>query len=240
MMKKLSKYIAITLVTLCLPVTAQVSQKAFKAIYFQKPSDAPDSLFVYVNGKLMENKVTLQGRRFNTKSIPIKASSKESSVIRLTDKEITASSGDEFKKALSQYPSVTIPGSWKKFLLVAFEHKEKNTNALSMRLVAIDGDEFKEGDFRFVNMTKGKLVATLNGKEFTANSKNMVTARDFAKPNTAYRFDLTLHDRNAKLTQQKLLHSSYVFQEKVRKLIFVYKPEGKNYAKFLDAEIRSL
>lgn len=205
--------------------------KTFQVIFLNRPESVPQEVRLYVNGEEQEDPIVFPRNRFSGN---YEIEGQEAVQLHFTVQSY------EDPKQLKSFPTVKIPATWSKFLLLAFE--DPSNASLPIRFLKMDasGSEFKAGDFRFMNFLDNKFAGKVGSKKLEIKGKGMQTIRDFAEHNTDFRMQINVLKPEAKVKVQTLTNKRLRYNEKYRTLFFVYEREGSRRITYHAAEIRGL
>ena len=212
-----------------LTLVGQAKQK-FQCLYFQKPSTVPDTVQVYMNGKLLQE-MPLQSHYF-CDTIELKPA--QEVVLTFTDKVVAE------PEALAGYPSVSVSREWQSFVLLAFDDP-KNT-LLPIRFVPMNATapQFKNGDIKFMNMTQYVVTGKLGAQTLDLPPRKVRTLNGFCKAGADFKVEVDIIKPESRKPRQALFYQGWRYNTEIRKLAFVYQKEGSKRVVYYVADIIGL
>jgi len=208
------------------------AEQTFQMLFFQKPPKMVDTLFVYVNGKL-KGEVVLRDHVFSP-SVRVKSDPRKELILHFTDKALTD------LEQIATYPSVKVPHRYKKFLLLANTDTKNTSLPINFNVVNATGPEFKQGDFRFVNLLNDPVTGIVGSKKLNVPPQKIKTVRDFTKHLTDFRLHLNLSPTDPQNKRRTIASKKLRYNDKIRTIFFIYKPEGSTIPRYSAAEARDL
>jgi len=219
------------ILTICsfLFITNLQAERSFRILCFSVPAETPAEVELSVNGNATGS-IDLTRNRFSKTytldhSGPLK--------LTLSDKVY------DDPEQLKDFPSVVIKESWKKFILLAFPDPE-NKN-LPIRLVPMElGNDFQNGDFRFINFLDNQFAIKVGSKKTQLGSKEIKTMGNFAEQNQDVRMQISVFKPEAKIKVRPLANQLIRYNKNMRVLFFMYQPKGSKRISYIAADIRDM
>lgn len=228
------KFKAVLLVTICMMATASVhAARAARILYYGASKTAPNTSFVYTGTGDAYNlskpqEVDLERHNFS-KSFDL-----ATGAIRLGFLPQELPKDGLFPDAA---PSVNIPKSWSKVLILVFE--DLDNPVMPIRLQAIDASEkvFGPGELLFINYSEASIFGLVGDKKLILKPQATVLVSEPAKEKGAYKVKLDSVTDSLD-TRQWLLRQSWRHEPGVRRVVFVFPLPAPRVAKLYTAPIR--
>ncbi len=121
-------------------------------------------------------------------------------------------------------PSITIPKSWKKILVLA--SKDDKNPIFPVKFTAINANEenFDKGDIMFINSTKQPIFGEIAGDKLNLKSSSVKIVKAPVKGNVSYPAEFFT---NKNVEKKFIIRRTWKQSDIARQLIFFYNDEKK-------------
>ena len=205
---------------------AAESTRQFRIVFLQKKSSMPDNVTLHLDG-IPQMSVPLPGYQFS-KSISIKRS--KSNVMVFAGKEYSDST------ALQGFPSVSIPHSWSKFLLLAYEDSSNSKLPIKFYPINASPGAFSNGDIMFINHSSSTLTGTVGREKLQLSSQKTKLLSNISKHLSDAKVQIDIVSPRNK--RQWFIYQAWKYRRDQRVLVYIHTPDQLLNPTYYSFEIR--
>lgn len=206
-----------------------IAERTAQILYFKAPQTAPKEAVIY-QGKSEPVEVLLPKNNF---SISYKLASGDI-VLKFLPSLL-----NEDEKFPVNAPSLNIPASWEKVLILAFSDPKNPVMPVRFKAVNASQGTLGKGDRMFINFTDNNVFGLVGKKKLSLKANSTAIVKIIARPKEEYRVQLDRIDpvlkKRLPLIRQMWRHSA-----RRRSLILIYSPAGSTSVTYYNAPIRDL
>jgi len=202
-----------------------------RILYYDKPAKAPDTAYMYVNGKL-HGEIKLP--KFEFGEDLILKEGKENQHITFSPKII-----EEGQQLPLGLPSVKVSKNWKKTLLVAV--KDSENKLLPIQVYAINANDtyFGNCDFLFINLTPNLIVGTFGKENILVPPKNRHVQKMSDSRGDLLNVKLDYVRPNDNNKRRWMVYQGWRILPDRRTLVFFYMPKTRTSMKYFATQIKN-
>ncbi len=230
--QRCNTFIVFVLVTnfLCLFSVAQDKSekgRAVKILYLQSGSNAPAETYVHtVKGEAI---VTPLPRSNFSKTFYIPKGD--------TKLAFTAGALEEDEEVPAEAPSVLIPASWEKALLLVFKDDKNVVMPIRVQAINASSNHFKKGSMYMINYSKVILFGTLDTKKLVLKPESTQIFEYPGGKNGYYPVKLDAKVKGEK-RNRRFIRQMWSYGTDIRHLLFVIPKKAPIHATYYCAPIR--
>lgn len=206
--------------------------KMCRVLYYNKPSSAPDTVYMYVNGQL-HGELELPQFQFG-QDIEFEESGGALQIV-LSPRILEA--GETLADGL---PSMNVARGWKKFLIVVVESQQNEL--LPIKPIAINANEnhFGNGDFLFLNLTPNLVGGTFGDQIIKVAPHKMHVAKmsEYLGEFLDVKLDYVRPDGQKR--RRWMIYQGWRILPDRRTLVFCYVPEGRKSMKYFATQVKNM
>jgi len=207
------------------PKTAKV--RPVKVIYYMAPKNAPKMAHLYVAKKEVA-KTPLPTQNFSdTFSIP-----KGDLQIHFSPKTLA-----EDQLPSPQLPTIHVPKSWKKILLVVFHHPKNKAMPIRVKAINASDNHFPTGSTYILNLSKIGVKGTIGKKEILIKPRSHLILKNAIAGNGYYPVNLQSYVQG-ETRPRRFIKQMWQKSDQVRNVLFILPKPAPLHATYYTAPIR--
>lgn len=215
----MNKLLIVLFIVSCLPLAAQEDanhvKRTCRALFLNKPADAPDSVFIFDGNS--SHKVYLSGKSFSS---PVELPSGPLTVffslteIKLAEEIPTGS------------PSMNIPGNLADLYLLAVSDPGNPTLPVRFKPINVNDERLKPGETLWLNLSKHNVLAKLGEHEVSIPPMKQAISPPPREGNGYYSAQF-IYQPNGEGKYRKALNKTWRFQMNSKSLGFIIESGGR-------------
>ena len=204
-----------------------------KLIYYKAPLGAPSDAYIYSQNKEV---ATVQlTKTYFSKTFQIPRGDVKLSFLEkpLAEDEILS----------TRAPSVNVPESWTKLIILVFEDKLNPVMPIKLKAINASDNKLGPGSTYIINYTKSALVGEMGDQKINLKGESEIVVKDVVdlkgKKFTSYNTKLDLVVPNED-KPRRFIRQSWVTNNKDRALLFVYPRSGSSKSTYFMSNVVGL
>ncbi|MGD7652205.1 MAG: hypothetical protein ACQCXQ_03250 [Verrucomicrobiales bacterium] len=213
----------------CLLTGIAQAERPVQLLYYQSPPDAPSKAFVYAGGAMVAEADLPRANFSKTVNIP-------DGELRLRFLPEPLAEGAKIPKGT---PTVRIPESWSKVLLLVFENEENAVMPIRVRALDASDNVFGPGSIFMMNFSQIRVGGMVGDKRLDLRPRSSSIIKKPLKKNGYYPTELySLTKKGAK--PQRFVKQMWEYNDKTRQVFFVLPKPAPLHATYYCAPVRGL
>ena len=208
---------------------AQKAAPAFRVLFFQKPSNLPSELTLHVNGK-PQQQVALPKYQFTSNITFRKA---RTTTLTFADQSYAD------PEQLQGFPSIEVPHSWSKFLLLAFEDPSNKKLPIKFYPINASSGTFENGDLLFLNLSQYELQGKVGSSSLKLPGSKSKKLSKIAPDKSDVQVKIDILKPNTPQKKQWFIYQAWRYRTDQRLLVFIFTPKAKVNPTYYATEIRN-
>jgi len=207
---------------------AKNDMRPVRILYHKAPKDAPKNAYIYMGDKLIANPNLTKHNFSKTFEIP-----KGDTSLKFLPNEL-----EEGTKPAKGAPSIKIPATWQKILLLVYLDEKNNVMPIKVKGINASDDVFGPGSTYIINFSEVLIKGNIGNKEISIHPKKFKVIDFPASKSGAYPVILQKVIKGDN-TSRDFIKTMWQQAKTTRQVLLIIPREAPYHASYFNAPIRS-